>query len=33
MKDFEEDNEIQVEDWRKLISNSLVQFSGSVSAE
>jgi len=25
-KDSEEDNEVQVEDWRKLSSNSVVQF-------
>jgi len=28
-----EDNEVQVEHWRKLSSNSFVQFSGSVSVE
>ena len=32
-KDSEEDNEVQVEAWRKLSSNSFVQFSGSVCAE
>jgi len=32
-KGSQEDNEVQVEDWRKLSSNSVVQFSDSVCAE
>jgi hypothetical protein len=32
-KDSEEYIEVQVEDWKKLSSNSVVQFSDSVSAE